>query len=127
MTRFFALSLVLSLSLLALSPLATASPLSMGLEWLQAHQNANGGFGDFNCWDVLCTPFPALALNPATMGDLLHHRLAEEGKSLKPTVHDISVIQDQELALVKLSTMGISIDRLTDEQQTYSSDYSAGT
>ncbi len=54
-------------------------------------------------------------------------RLAEEGKSLKPTVHDIPVTQDQELALVKLQTMGIAIDRLTDEQQAYSSDYSAGT
>ena len=54
-------------------------------------------------------------------------RLAEEGKDLAPGVHDIPVTQDQEIARVKLETMGISIDTLSDEQKSYSSDYSAGT
>ncbi|HYB12290.1 MAG TPA: adenosylhomocysteinase, partial [Myxococcota bacterium] len=54
-------------------------------------------------------------------------RLAQEGKSLSVGVHDIPVTQDQEIARVKLETMGISIDSLTEEQRNYSSDYSAGT
>jgi adenosylhomocysteinase len=54
-------------------------------------------------------------------------RLAEEGKSLTVGVHDIPVSQDQEIARVKLETMGISIDTLTEAQRSYSSDYSAGT
>ena len=40
---------------------------------------------------------------------------------------DISKEQDSELASLKLSTTGISIDSLTDEQIKYSTDYSAGT
>jgi adenosylhomocysteinase len=57
-------------------------------------------------------------------------RLAEsykKGKKLDNKVHDISVEQDQEIAGVKLSTMGIKIDKLTPEQQVYMTDYSAGT
>jgi len=54
-------------------------------------------------------------------------RLAEEGKSLAVGVHDIPVSQDQEIARVKLETMGISIDTLSEAQRSYSSDYSAGT
>jgi len=54
-------------------------------------------------------------------------RLAQEGKSLSVGVHDIPVTQDQEIARVKLETMGISIDSLTEEQRNYFSDYSAGT
>ena len=54
-------------------------------------------------------------------------RLAQEGKSLAVGVHDIPVTQDQEIAQVKLETMGISIDTLSEEQRNYSSDYSAGT
>jgi adenosylhomocysteinase len=34
---------------------------------------------------------------------------------------------DQEIAQVKLETMGLAIDTLTDEQITYATDYSAGT
>src|SRR5690349_6660582 len=54
-------------------------------------------------------------------------RLAQEGKSLKPGVHDITVEQDQEIARIKLGTMGIGIDTLTDEQKRYANDYLAGT
>jgi adenosylhomocysteinase len=42
-------------------------------------------------------------------------------------VYDIPVTQDQEIAGVKLSTMGLNIDKLTEEQYTYSMDYAAGT
>ncbi len=53
--------------------------------------------------------------------------LHKKGKRLDNTVHDISVEQDQEIAGVKLSTMGTVIDKLTAEQKKYMDDYSAGT
>jgi len=54
-------------------------------------------------------------------------RLAKEGKSLEPIVHDITLEQDQGLATTKLATMGFEIDTLTDAQIAYHSDYTAGT
>ena len=54
-------------------------------------------------------------------------RLAKEGKSLDPVVHDITLEQDQGLAKTKLETMGFEIDSLTNEQIAYHSDYTAGT
>jgi adenosylhomocysteinase len=57
-------------------------------------------------------------------------RLAElhrKGKRLENTVYDIPAEQDQEIAGVKLSTMGYKIDKLTKEQALYMDDYSAGT
>ena len=54
-------------------------------------------------------------------------RLANEGKSLDPIVHDITLEQDQGLATTKLATMGFEIDALTSEQIAYHSDYTAGT
>ena len=53
----------------------------------------------------------------------LHRR----GKRLENTVHDIPTEQDQEIALVKLATQGINIDRLSKDQKKYIDDYSAGT
>ncbi len=60
MTRFFFAALLFSLLLASFTP---ATPLNSALNWLQANQNANGGFGGANCWDAICTPFPLLALN----------------------------------------------------------------
>ncbi|MAK25800.1 MAG: adenosylhomocysteinase [Euryarchaeota archaeon] len=54
-------------------------------------------------------------------------RLAKEGKSLEPIVHDITLEQDQDLATTKLATMGFEIDTLTEEQIAYHSDYTVGT
>ena len=42
-------------------------------------------------------------------------RLAKEGKSLDPVVHDITLEQDQGLAKTKLETMGFEIDSLNNE------------
>jgi len=53
--------------------------------------------------------------------------LHKKGIRLKNSVHDIPAEQDQEIAGVKLSTQGVQIDRLTEEQVKYSEDYSAGT
>jgi adenosylhomocysteinase len=53
--------------------------------------------------------------------------LAKDGKKLDKKVYSLPPEQDQELAQLKLGTMGMSIDALTDEQQKYLGDYSAGT
>src|ERR671920_553652 len=44
-------------------------------------------------------------------------RLAESKGTLKPMVYDIDKSQDQEIALAKLESMYISIDKLTEEQK----------
>ncbi|HEY6953539.1 MAG TPA: adenosylhomocysteinase, partial [Bacteroidota bacterium] len=57
-------------------------------------------------------------------------RLASEhkkGNKLENRVYDIPTAQDQEIAALKLSTQGLSIDKLTPEQVKYQDDYSAGT
>lgn len=51
----------------------------------------------------------------------------KKGKRLENKVYDISKEQDQEIATVKLGTMGITIDKLTPEQIKYLSDYASGT
>lgn len=54
-------------------------------------------------------------------------RMAKEGSSLKPDVYDISPEQDQELASIKLATMGIHVDALSAEQSAYADNYLEGT
>ena len=54
-------------------------------------------------------------------------KLAKEGKSLSVGVHDIDPAQDQMLALTKLRTMGLTIDKLTSEQEKYANNYLEGT
>jgi adenosylhomocysteinase len=54
-------------------------------------------------------------------------RLAREGKSMEPKVYTIDEKQDQEIAMVKLRTMGMAVDTLTKEQRVYATDYTAGT
>jgi len=51
----------------------------------------------------------------------------EAGEKLENTVIDLPVELDQEIALMKLETMGLDLDVLTDEQVAYATDYSAGT
>jgi adenosylhomocysteinase len=51
----------------------------------------------------------------------------KKGKRFENKVYDIPAIQDQEIAGVKLATMGYRIDKLTKEQVKYNDDYSAGT
>ena len=50
-----------------------------------------------------------------------------KGLRLENKVYDIPAAQDQEIAGVKLATMGYKIDKLTKEQVKYNDDYSAGT
>jgi adenosylhomocysteinase len=53
--------------------------------------------------------------------------ISTHGPELEKKVYDISPAQDQEIAGLKLETMGARVDRLTPEQERYATDYSAGT
>jgi len=46
---------------------------------------------------------------------------------MKPLVYNIDKSQDQEIALAKLQSMGVEIDKLTPEQKTYLEGFSEGT
>lgn len=61
------------------------------------------------------------------MAQLRLVELFKKGKKLEPRVYDIPQEQDEEIAELKLKTMGIKIDKLTREQKAYIKDYSAGT
>jgi adenosylhomocysteinase len=51
----------------------------------------------------------------------------ERGDALQPIVYDLPEELDQQIASVKLETMGLMIDTLTEEQLAYVTDYAAGT
>lgn len=53
---------------------------------------------------------------------LLHH-----GRSMQQRVHPVPDAIDQRIARLKLAAMGLSIDRLSDEQQTYLNSWQEGT
>ncbi|MCX7798269.1 MAG: adenosylhomocysteinase [Melioribacter sp.] len=61
------------------------------------------------------------------MSQLRLVNLFKKGIKLEPTVHEIPYEQDQEIAKIKLKTMGYKIDKLTKEQIKYINDYTAGT
>ena len=54
-------------------------------------------------------------------------RLTETGKDLENKVYLLPEEQDQEIARIKLETMGFKIDELTPEQIEYINDYAQGT
>ncbi|MFA4839099.1 MAG: adenosylhomocysteinase [Candidatus Neomarinimicrobiota bacterium] len=53
--------------------------------------------------------------------------VAKNGARLEKKVYDITEEQDQEIAGLKLETMSVSIDKLTDEQIRYQTAYNEGT
>ncbi|MFH1278669.1 MAG: adenosylhomocysteinase [Candidatus Eisenbacteria bacterium] len=53
--------------------------------------------------------------------------MAENHESLEKKVYDVPVEQDQEIAALKLKTMGLSVDALTPDQVKYLTDYASGT
>ncbi|MGQ4871092.1 MAG: adenosylhomocysteinase [Candidatus Thorarchaeota archaeon] len=53
--------------------------------------------------------------------------LAKHGKDLKPAVYDFPEELDKETAMMKLHTMGIEIDKWTEEQEAYARAYAEGT
>jgi adenosylhomocysteinase len=54
-------------------------------------------------------------------------RMAHEGKDWTADVYDVPEEQDQELARIKLKTLGKGLDELTPEQIAYEDDYMVGT
>ncbi len=54
-------------------------------------------------------------------------RKQEAGEELGRRIIDLPEELDQEIAGIKLETMGLSIDTLTEDQLVYATDYSAGT
>ncbi len=53
--------------------------------------------------------------------------LSREGRQMEPRVYELPEEQDQEIARIKLETMGVRIDTLTEDQKRYIEDYTAGT
>ncbi|MDA0836495.1 MAG: adenosylhomocysteinase [Planctomycetota bacterium] len=53
--------------------------------------------------------------------------LAENGKNLENKVYELPKTLDQEIAQIKLKTMGLRIDKLSKDQSDYLTDYSSGT
>ncbi|MFT7517147.1 MAG: adenosylhomocysteinase [Myxococcota bacterium] len=53
--------------------------------------------------------------------------LAEQGADLANGVHELPEELDQEIAKIKLDSMGLGLDELTPEQVVYATDYSQGT
>jgi adenosylhomocysteinase len=54
-------------------------------------------------------------------------RMSKEGPDMEKKVYDVTKEQDEEVARLKLATMNIGIDELTDDQKAYITDFSAGT
>jgi adenosylhomocysteinase len=54
-------------------------------------------------------------------------KLAQSKGTMKPLVYNIDRAQDQEIALAKLESMGIEIDKLTPEQKAYLEGFAEGT
>ncbi len=61
------------------------------------------------------------------MSQLRLAELHKSGEEWENKVYDIPEEQDQEIARLKLETMGIGLDELTEEQLVYMNDYAAGT
>ena len=53
--------------------------------------------------------------------------LVKHGKDLRPAVYEFPKELDNETALAKLETMGITIDEWTEEQKRYAKAYAEGT
>jgi len=53
--------------------------------------------------------------------------MTKNGKNLKPAVYEFPKELDNETASAKLETMGISIDKWTEEQERYAKAYAEGT
>ena len=53
--------------------------------------------------------------------------LAKQGRGLEKRVHPVPLPIDREIARLKLASMGVAIDTLTREQQTYLTSWSEGT
>jgi adenosylhomocysteinase len=53
--------------------------------------------------------------------------LADKGRSLRPGVYEVPKEQDQQVASIKLASLGVTIDQLTAEQKKYAESWEMGT
>jgi len=53
--------------------------------------------------------------------------MVKHGKSLAPGVHDVPTAMDEEIARIKLASLGCTIDTLTPEQEEYMASWNVGT
>jgi adenosylhomocysteinase len=53
--------------------------------------------------------------------------IAQNGKSLAPGVYDVPEEIDRQVAQLKLESLGVCIDQLTDEQRRYLASWDKGT
>ncbi|HMK16131.1 MAG TPA: adenosylhomocysteinase, partial [Methanomicrobiales archaeon] len=58
---------------------------------------------------------------------LCTRHIAQHGRELAPGVHEVPAEIDEAVALRKLATLGLSIDRLSGEQAEYQKSWSQGT
>ena len=70
---------------------------------------------------------PSEVMDMSLSNQFLSILYLSENRNLEPKVHDISEKQDQMVAKIKLKTMGIEIDELTEGQKKYISSYDKGT
>jgi adenosylhomocysteinase len=71
---------------------------------------------------------PAMVMDMSFANQALSARLLiEKGKSFEQKVFPVPQEMDEEIARLKLKSMGIDIDRLTEEQKKYLSDWKEGT
>ena len=54
-------------------------------------------------------------------------RILDTGRALERKVYDVPTEIDDEIARLKLATMGVAIDELTEEQATYLASWDEGT
>ena len=59
--------------------------------------------------------------------DLWTHDAQPKGRTLEKKVHRVPLEIDREIARLKLESMGIAIDRLTREQESYLASWQEGT
>jgi adenosylhomocysteinase len=69
---------------------------------------------------------PAAVMDMSFAGQALTLRWLA-GTKLQPGVHDVPSELDREIASLKLTTMGVSIDELTPEQREYLASWKVGT
>jgi adenosylhomocysteinase len=71
---------------------------------------------------------PALVMDMSFANQALSTEYAvQHASSLEPKVYPVPTEIDEEIARLKLETMGVSIDRLTDEQAKYLASWDEGT
>ncbi len=72
-------------------------------------------------------PAAVMDMSFANQALAAEYLLGEQGRSLAPQVHRVPAAMDREIARLKLSAMGLSLDVLTPEQDHYLASWDLGT